>query len=480
MIEDKSKTQRQLIGVDKFLLAGRGTLNYVMRFGKTFTGVLIINRFIKQNKKNILILTPSEAVTNIWIKTLNGYNIEAKVLSINAAMNIEHSIYDLVIIDEIHKFTSDKRYEFISEVLQTNSLLGLTGTYPSGLDKAKLDSICPIIDVITEKEALDNKWICPYKEYNIYLKFTPLDEEKYLVYTKAIREILDLFNGCKNLFDSNMFYTDSQVVECCAVGYKSKHGYVKPAVLRTELARRKGWSLELDITKSYDKMISDNWSPMAIEEHAKYYMEIVRLRNQLMIDNPVKLNAVLEIYKRFPNRTILFNESTDFADDISEAINHLYPNTSICYHSNIESKLLLDENNQPVMTKTGKQKVIGKTLLKRIAIEGLTTGKYNVLSTARALDEGLDVPAINQVICTAGTANPMQYKQRSARGKTVDIYNTEKVTTIFNLAFDDVFTEGKIIKSRDKTKLNIRQQGNTSDIIEIKDFDTWLQELDTI
>ena len=96
------------------------------------------------------------------------------------------------------------------------------------------------------------------------------------------------------------------------------------------------------------------------------------------------------------------------------------------------------------------------------------------LSTARALDEGLDIPTIEQVITTAGTANPVQYAQRNARGKRVDIYNPNKVTRILNLYFDDfIGASGNIVKSRDKQKLVAKQRERNSTVI-------WLHDLSDI
>ena len=118
----------------------------------------------------------------------------------------------------------------------------------------------------------------------------------------------------------------------------------------------------------------------------------------------------------------------------------------------------------------GKVKKFGKDSIRKLAIEGMINGTYTFLSTARAFDEGLTIPNLKQVITTAGTANPMQYAQRGARGKTVDIYDPNKVTRIYNLYFEDFNIlnsdgEPELVKSRDKTKLLLRQSNNKNNIV---------------
>jgi len=121
--------------------------------------------------------------------------------------------------------------------------------------------------------------------------------------------------------------------------------------------------------------------------------------------------------------------------------------------------------------RAGEVKLFGKDVLRKSIIQNMKNGELLFLATARALDEGLDIPNLEMVITTAGTANPIQYTQRNARGKTVDIYNPDKVTKIINLYFDDFYDEeGNLNKSRDKTKLLYRQQEANSEVKYIKDI----------
>jgi superfamily II DNA/RNA helicase len=185
-----------------------------------------------------------------------------------------------------------------------------------------------------------------------------------------------------------------------------------------------------------------------------------------MIDSNVKLDAVAEVIANNKVPTIVFNESTAFADRLTDYLTARFgPDYPVaCYHSQINSKTIIDPSTGDYFKFTtgdrkGRPKIIGKDGIKKLVIHYFREGYYKCLCTSNALNEGLDIPNIEQVICTGGTTNPLTYQQRAARGKTIDFYNPTKVTRIINLVFDDfVNTSGELIKSRDKQKLIYRQK----------------------
>jgi len=512
---DVTKKQRQEQGIEVWRRnGGKGTLNHVMRFGKTEEGCMVIEKLLTSKPDaSIIITTASDTVANVWRNYIPDYfariqftssseeyiervSKHVQVIPIAQLINMQRvspTRCTLLIVDEIHKFVSDARFMAIS-TLQHKYILGLTGTYPSGEDKRAIDSICPIIDIITEEEALAKKWINPFIEYNIMLELPQVDKVRYAAFTTPMKETLELFRGSRLLFRDDLnefiFKDDYDVINSCFRGKKylnslGKIEYFTGTAVRHSLAELKGWHRNLDITNTLSKQIDDYWNPVAIEQNVRLFMSQQAKRNEILINHPVKLAAVLEIYRLSPVTTICFNESTDFADVISNAINANFGigrPISVVYHSNISSRPLLDPTTKEWITyktgnKKGEIKLFGKDTLKSIAIEGLRREVFTFLSTARALDEGLDVPNLQQVITTAGTANPIQYKQRTARGKTLDIYNPNKLTKIFNLCFDNFRDpEGELVKSRDLSKLSYRQKDNfvtpiTIDGIErIKDY----------
>jgi len=482
---DNSKSLRQELGITNWVAnKGIGTFNWVMQFGKTRAGCLIATRtFAKHKDKPILIVVFNQVVKANWIKSINEYTslmLDRDVLiktiteiTNDATNGITYDVH-LMIIDEIHRSTSDVAYRVFT-IVKYKFILGLTGTYPVGDDKRKIDKFCPVIDVITETEALENKWIAPFREYNILLDLPDEDKLRYEGFTAPIREILNLFKGTHKEFrignsTDYLCKTDYDVIQGCYSGINTrdqlgKSIHFKADDVRRLIAARRGWNQQIDLGDELSNQIDLYWNPTSIETNAKKFMDMVRRRNDLLINHHIKLRAVVEIFKKNPVNTICFNESTDFADVIAYTINTELADQgmlAVVYHSNISSRSLIDPiTGDYYKTGKGEIKTFGKTTLRNLALSGLQDGTYKFLCTAKALDEGVSVPSLRQVITTAGSANPTQYKQRSARGKTVDIYDTNKITNIFNLCFNDfIGSEGNIINNRDLQKLTIRQQNN--------------------
>lgn len=501
---DLTKHNRAIEGLNKWKAArGRGTLEYITGFGKTRVGLLLIRNVLsKYPTANILILVPSVAVGAVWVDALNAEDeylmftdAEKRQLSIKSDSSISINdlefSYKLLIIDEVHKFTSPERYKLLSKLTYT-SILGLTGTYPTGSNKAKLDEYCPIVDSIYEQEALANNWISQFREYNIACYLTDEDKERYEKFSIPIRETLDIFRNVYKKFrrtdNTFMFDSDYSLITACKSGVNTvdqlgKHLYISATDIRYTTALFMGWSIGLDLTSEYGKERNEIWHPDNIRIRAHIFADFVSKRNEILINNQIKADKVIELVKMFPNKTICFNESTVLADTITDNLNSAFDKPiATVYHSNITSRPLWDVAIKDYIkygsgAKKGEVKMFGKTTLRNIAIDGLRDGTYTVLVTARALDEGLDVPSIEQVITTSGTANPIQYAQRGGRGKRVDAYNPNKVTKIFNLYFEDfIGVNGTIVKTRDKQKLIHNQKERGSNVLWISDINLIIED----
>lgn len=511
---DVTKQARQLQGSDIWNRNnGKGTLNYVMRFGKTEVACIIIERLLtKRPDAQIIITVPSEAVATNWLEYLPGYfnngiitrlgitSVEdyverisrvVKVVPIGTLTNmckITKPECTLLIVDEIHKFTSDVRYKTLLSV-NYKYILGLTGTFPDGEEGKLVSAICPVIDVITEKEAIDNNWISPFIEYNIILDLPDEDKKKYAQFSVPIQTMIEDVKGIRYKFHlpdgTPLFRDDFDMLSAMYYGTRvlnqlGKSEYIKPTEIRQLIAASQGWKRDMNLDDPLMQQIDRYWNPTNLEARVKSFHDVVRKRNELLINHPLKLEAVMEIFKYSRKVTICFNESTDFADAVANGINARFAKVhpiAITYHSNIASKPLRDPvTNQWITYKSGEKagqiKLFGKQTLKTIAIEGIRNGAFKFLSTARALDEGVTIANVEQVITTAGTANPIQYKQRTARGKTIDIYNPNKITQIFNICFDGFYdVDEKWVRSRDLTKLEYRQKDNFIRPITIKGLD---------
>lgn len=471
---------------------GIGALDLTPRFGKTFLAInFIINPHLRINNTNtVKIVVPSDIIVKHWIENLKSYGEHLgriTIISVNSVINDSESECTLLVVDEIQKFLTPGRKAVIDGTLiKHNYRLGLTGTYPYGIPW--IEELYPVVDKITEEEAVANKWISPFVEYNILLELPQVDKARYERFSKPIYETLEMFKPVVSMLTreegKRMFEDEFDLIQACHNGFSTKNLqgydiYITYDKLCNAIAQLLGWHVDLNITIPENEELNRLWSPHSIHNRAKVFMDYVKKRNEILIDHPNKMHMIGEIINRNSVPTICFNESTKFADSVAEYINARFNPVykAVCYHSKIESRPMIDPTSGKFFLFTsgdrkGTPKIFGKDSIKKIVIQGMREGFYQFISTAKALDEGVDIPVIEQVICTAGTTNPLTYQQRTARGKTIDIYNPNKITYIFNLVFDDfVNSDGELIKSRDKSKLILRQSQSSSDIHWIKSLD---------
>jgi superfamily II DNA or RNA helicase len=480
--EDITKTARQEESINKWRAAkGIGTLLLCPRFGKTLIGRNISLRTSESKPtSSILILTPSDYINKQWKSYFDSKSLENPYLhiySINEFIekckkdNGIDSIYDLVIVDEVHKFISDVRYEVLKELkLKSKWWLNLLGIMPHEKKRDMILDLAPIVDEITTEEAILKNWVSPFIEYNIKLNLSDVDTIKYTRFTTHIKDTLEVFQGVDNKVKYNgvkLFENEFNLIYGCYTGKKLRHGFVEGKVFRELTASVMGWTKDLDLSTDYGQQRNKYWNPNAIYERCKNFANIVKVRNELLTDNLVKLEAINDLINKYPVPTIIFNESIDFVTKIADKLGK----DAIAYHSKIESRPIWDEITNDwirygkTSKKAGEPKMFGKATIKDETIKGIISGKYKYLVTAKALDEGLDIPNLEQVIITSGSTNPIQQGQRVGRGCTFDNNNPTKQTKIFNLYFDDIILEsGVILKSRDKTKLLERQTQNAIEI----------------
>lgn len=475
-----TKDERSDIGIDRFLKAGAiGTLHYIMRFGKTRISCRIAQRYHNNKNDKVSIVVPSVAVKEEWIKELDNFTVEPDIFTATEAVNLKDYKTGLLIIDELHKFTSTKRLELIKgNIIESKFRLGLTGTYPND-DIIK--EYYPVVDTITEEEALNNKWISNFREYNIPLELEMSDKAEYIKYSTIMYEVLSTFKNLKDIMldtdGSHIFKDDLDVIISCYSGRTFGKSRVKSQHIREYVAVRMGWKPTLDLDFGRNGDIDKYWNPDNIKDRVTNFYKAMKARNDIHNINNVKLNAVLQLYSKFKDKNfIIFNESIAFADIITDTINNTFnTNTAIAYHSGIKSRPLRDFiTNKFILDKKGNIKKFGKAKQLQYIKDMMSMNLINAICTAKALDEGLNIENINVVITTSGTANPVQYSQRSARGKTIDKYNKNCVTYIFNLYFDDfmfmVDNQYRHFKSRDKAKLMLRQQNREVKELDLQSF----------
>ena len=98
---------------------------------------------------------------------------------------------------EIHRVAADTLYKTFSN-LSFKVILGLTATFErlDGRDKL-ISKHCPIVDVVTQQEAIAKGWLSKYKEYLVLLE--PDDIDIYKSYNRQFFEHFSFFNYDFNL-----------------------------------------------------------------------------------------------------------------------------------------------------------------------------------------------------------------------------------------------------------------------------------------
>lgn len=430
---NKNKYERQLIGCNRWFNSSfngsykdkNGCLNYCTGVGKTFTTMLIIDRYLKeQPNSTIVILCPPHLIAQ-WTEVLKNtfYAKEIATVYIHSPEKLINSglILNpaLLIVDELDAFYSTQRMKLINKSqIKYQDLLGLTATYEDTKNiYLTVAKFCPIIDKIGETEAINKGWISKFIEYNLGLEFTPEEQEQHKKLSTAIREGLSKFGkGSLPL-----------AMRCLSGGMTKEGNKHSSTEYCYNWAKYNGWRENLNPSNISDQETHNLWNPRMVFSYAVNLMRAIKARKDLIYNASNKLTATTEILENFKyTKTIIFSQSILFADLLYGIMNEFQPNNSVIYHSKIQTQLFPSE-------KTGKLIKHGKTLLKRRAINRLKNGSSKHLITSSVLDKGLDIPDVKIGITTSGTQNPTQAFQRGGRVKRKDFTNENGVVILINL-----------------------------------------------
>lgn len=425
---NEKKYERQLIGVNKFFNSGTlglshkdrcGCLNYCTGVGKTFTATLILKEYKNRGQfPTTVILVPSHLIKQWEGVIASNFTLEDRkkiklyspdyVLTNKLILNPQ-----LLIVDEVDAFYSEKRFNLLNKTyIRYIDFLSLTATYED-INNRHLDfkPFCPIIDKISEKEALKEGYISKYIEYNFGLEFTEEEQEAHDRYSTLIREGLSKF-GKQGL---------NLAIKCLSGG-KHENG-----TKYTSTQFCQGWAQYNGWHKEANQETQDLWHPHKVFGYAVNLFKVIKKRKDLIYNNSVKLETSVKLLQKFSNtKTVVFSQSTIFANTLYGIINEKNPNNAVIYHSNVETQYFPSP-------KTGDLIKHGKVRLKKRAIRRINEGSSNHLITSSVLDKGLDIPDLKMGITTSGTQNPTQYKQRKGRPIRLDTDSPDSVSILINM-----------------------------------------------
>lgn len=415
---DQNRLARQEIGGSKWRRNnGQGTLEYPTGVGKTFVAVHIIMKrmLIKDPTRTFLVVVPRIPLKLQWERELKAAGIiNCTVVVINGlVLQNTRIICDLLVLDEIHRYAAPV-FKRVFDLVEYKYILGLTATLERLDFKHKLlEAHCPIVDTITPEEARYHNWVAKYEEYALKIKMTHADKQEY-------ERLNDMFYRYFGRFNQ-----DFDLAMSCLTNKQARLDY----------AYNQGWD-----SRRFDDTYM--WSPKNIQKYAVLFSRSMHKRKQFLYNLGQKVDVIKEIAKRNPVKTIMFSESTGFADTVKA---YLGNQRAITYHSSVPSEVETYTKVTKYKTKPDKKEIKTRKIgRKRVLAKSLARFKDNrsnvrFLATAKALDEGFDAPDIECAIIASYTSNPTQQIQR--RGRAVRKWTfkdgTEKRPIIIYL-----YTEG--------------------------------------
>lgn len=284
---NQSRTERQEYGVQKWVDNKLcGTLNWATGVGKTRGGMMAIRRFLKKNPtKSVIVVVPSEPIQKQWNQELIEWNLfeQCSVKTMNDTSTNKYSC-TLLVIDEIHKVGAPTLLNIFKNI-QYSVILGLTATFErlDGKDEI-IQKYCPIVDVITVDEAIENKWLSDYREYEILIE--PEDIEVYRTLNKEFYEHFSFFNH------------DFTLAMACATKWQE----------RVKLAKLRCSSNDPEVWKTLNKQILI---------HAMGFSRTLQARKKYIYNHPKKIeltNLILE--HRQDRKCITFSATVAMAEKI--------------------------------------------------------------------------------------------------------------------------------------------------------------------
>ena len=451
---NQDKLNRQLIGVDRWVHSkdygaysnGIGCLWWFTGVGKTFAAMIVLNRLFQHNPSSrVIVIVPSEQLTKDWRNEIRNHIppefwAHIEVYTINYLVENNYSVScDLLICDEIHEYLTPERIKYLDKTkIQYKFMLGLTATWEDKHNRQRqLYHICPVIDEIDEREALDRGFISKYIEYNLACKLSPDEELGYREYTRQIGVLLPKFGKSLELAQ-----------KCLSGGTHEDGRSYSGFQFSSGWAMKNGWYPGGNVDDDEYYKLNDLWNPHKVIGYAKNLMFAIRERKEILYNANDKAIKAAEIVEHFDTlKAICFSQSTAFADKLALIINMKVPNSCVAYHSKLETISKFNEV-------TNKIEKFGKTKLRKQAIEAIRSGTARIISTASALDKGFNVEDIRLAITTSGTTNPTQHKQRKGRAVRLEIYAPDTTVLIINTYIPDTQDE-RWLRSRQRKAANI-------------------------
>lgn len=349
----------------------------------------IINKMLIKNKDyKIFIVVDNYNIRCNVIETFNKYNINTekiKVLSTDYIKKGYNYNYDFIIIIGVNRFNDIVAYlkqcaKFI--------LFIITEFVTKTNDIALLDRIMPLITTdISREDAIRAKRCTPVEEHRIAVELDDIDREEYNKQTSFINNSMSVIGNIEN-------------IKRIKIGDRKLN--LSAAQVRENIAKENGWSEDLDMSIPFNKQIDAIYNPNSLLERVCTIYEIMKNRRDLVTDNKAKLPVILDIINKNPDKQfVIISKRGEFASTITKYLND---NNIKCgdYHDNIDKAIAVDDNNIPILVKSGKDKgkpkIVSYQAISSSNLRFYNVGRLSVLSTKNASLNKLDLACFALIV----------------------------------------------------------------------------------
>jgi superfamily II DNA or RNA helicase len=458
-----------------------GAVEAVTGFGKTYIAIIGIHRLNKKYPDATTnVIVPSTKLYKDWRKHIEKFSLQnVKVYVVNSytqeyvKTGLKYKC-NLLVCDEVHRYLGKEGILFNKTISCTeyNMFLGLSATLTEE-EKETLESIgIRIVDTVSMSEARRFGYVADYVIYNLGITLSPGLRAIY-------EQFNDVFNGNKPKFDYFLDYSDNlDLYKACVAGKdvrcKVKGEWKSGLAWREWYAQTMGWDGTDD---------EHPWSPKKISNYAHQLRWATDERKKFLYNSDNKVEITRQIVNKLKVATITFAETTSFVDKLVAAIG----SDARPYHTNLKGiksvtkvqeyktiKYLkeflkktngtnkgFDEIKRKYLVEYEKVTRLGVKKAKEQILEGFDNKEFNVLCTARALDEGTDIPFVELAIICSATSKQRATIQRNGRALR---FLPNKKAIIVNLYIKDT-QEESWLKRRQKGETNIRWIEDINDII---------------
>lgn len=201
MIDYNTLWDWQKSAYNRWAVSKKGIIIGCTGSGKTLFAMYCIQKV----GVNTLIIVPTIALMNQWIKEFGSENIgrigdgykDVKNITVgvvNSVRNMDLDYFDMIVLDEVHRYAS---LENIKPILQNEFKyrLGITATLKrsDGQEKKIIELIGDIVYEYSTEDAVNEGVLSKFEIINVGVELTENEREKYAKHTKTIDR--DSFNG---------------------------------------------------------------------------------------------------------------------------------------------------------------------------------------------------------------------------------------------------------------------------------------------